>query len=141
MTTLFIADLHLTPEKPEAIKSFLHFLQTQAPTAEALYILGDLFEAWVGDDFIPPGVDFIVNSLAALTSSNVPVYVMHGNRDFLLGEGFAQQSGCELLPEYHIIDLYGTKTLLMHGDLLCTDDVEYMKFRQMVRNPQWQQDF
>lgn len=143
MTTKFIADLHLRPEQPDMVALFVKFLheQSQDPELEALYILGDLFEAWIGDDFVPPGMDVAVNAITQLTNSGVQVYFMHGNRDFLIGEVFAEQTGCQLLPEYHVMDLYGTPTLVMHGDLLCTDDVDYMNFRKMVRNPEWQQDF
>ncbi len=143
MTTKFIADLHLRPEQPDMVALFVKFLHEQSldPELEALYILGDLFEAWIGDDFVPPGMDVAVNAITQLTNSGIQVYFMHGNRDFLIGEVFAEQTGCQLLPEYHVMDLYGTPTLVMHGDLLCTDDVDYMNFRKMVRNPEWQQDF
>lgn len=143
MTTKFIADLHLNPEHPEIARLFMGFLQQQSreKDLEALYILGDLFEAWIGDDFIPPGMDAVVAGLKQFTQSGIKTYIMHGNRDFLLGDAFANETGCQLLPEYEVIDLYGTPTLLMHGDLLCSDDVDYMKFRQMVRNEQWQKEF
>lgn len=143
LTTKFIADLHLSPEHPEIIQLFVGFLQQQAQenNLDALYILGDLFEAWIGDDFIPPGMDVVVAGLKQFTQTGIKTCVMHGNRDFLLGETFANETGCQLLPEYQVIDLYGTPTLLMHGDLLCSDDVDYMNFRQMVRNEQWQNDF
>jgi UDP-2,3-diacylglucosamine hydrolase len=143
MSIKFIADLHLRPEQPAMVQLFLQFLQDQAHDndLEALYILGDLFEAWIGDDFVPPGVDTVMAALSHLTGKGIPVYFMHGNRDFLVGDEFAARTGCQLLPEFHVIDLYGTATLLMHGDLLCTDDLDYMKFRNMVRNTQWQQEF
>jgi UDP-2,3-diacylglucosamine hydrolase len=143
MSIKFIADLHLRPEQPEMVQLFLRFLHDQSldNQLEALYILGDLFEAWIGDDFVPPGVDTVMAALSQLTGNGIPVYFMHGNRDFLVGDEFSARTGCQLLPEYHVVDLYGTPTLLMHGDLLCTDDVDYMKFRNMVRNPLWQQDF
>ena len=138
MTTLFISDLHLAPERPAIIGLFLKFLQTRAVHAEALYILGDLFEYWIGDDAgRAPEVQPLTAALRALTQSGVPVYVMHGNRDFLLGQEFESVTGCKLLPDPSIIDLYGERVLLMHGDTLCTDDVDYLKFRAMVRNPQW----
>lgn len=142
MSVKFIADLHLRPEQPEIVHLFLRFLQEQLQDQEleALYILGDLFEAWIGDDFVPAGVDTVLAALRQLSQST-DVYFMHGNRDFLIGDGFAAQTGCELLPDHHVMELYGTPTLLMHGDLLCSDDVDYMNFRQMVRNPQWQQEF
>jgi len=138
VTTLFISDLHLAPERPAIIGLFLQFLKTRAPQAEALYILGDLFEYWIGDDAgRTPEVQLLTQALRTLTSSGVPVYVMHGNRDFLLGQEFESVTGCKLLPDPSIIDLYGERVLLMHGDTLCTDDVDYLKFRTMVRNPQW----
>ncbi|MGD8594557.1 MAG: UDP-2,3-diacylglucosamine diphosphatase, partial [Gammaproteobacteria bacterium] len=143
MSTKFIADLHLRPEKPDMVALFVKFLHEQSldPELQALYILGDLFEAWIGDDFVPPGMDAAVNAISQLTNSGIDTYFMHGNRDFLIGDAFAAQTGCQLLPEYHVMNLYGTPTLLMHGDLLCTDDTDYLKFRKMVRNPLWQQDF
>ena len=109
--------------------------------ADALYILGDLFEAWLGDDLVPPEYEPALQALRKLTAQNVPVYVAHGNRDFLLADGFIDQTGCELLSESTTIDLYGEPTLLVHGDTLCTDDVEYQKFRQLVRDPHWQREF
>ena len=142
MTTLFISDLHLSPERPAIAALFLGFLRERARTARALYILGDLFEYWIGDDASQqPGVQPLLAALRALTDSGVQVFVMHGNRDFLLGNGFADQTGCRLIPDPTIIDLYGERVLLMHGDTLCTDDVDYLKFRAMVRNPQWVQMF
>ncbi len=141
MSTLFISDLHLSGERPDIIKLFLGFMETRARQSDALYILGDLFEVWLGDDFIPPDAQTVVNALHDYSNSDRKLYVMHGNRDFLMGDQFAELTGCTLLPDPHIIDLYGTKTLLGHGDLLCTDDVDYMQFRQQVRNGEWQADF
>jgi UDP-2,3-diacylglucosamine hydrolase len=141
VTTLFIADLHLSEQRPHIVELFLQFLREEAAGAEALYILGDLFEVWLGDDAVPPFLHPVVAALAALPQRGVPVYVMVGNRDFLLGAGFEALSGCTLLPDPMVIDLYGTPTLLMHGDTLCTDDVEYQRFRALVRSPQWQTDF
>jgi UDP-2,3-diacylglucosamine hydrolase len=138
MTTLFISDLHLSAERPAITALFLDFLRNRARSAEALYILGDLFEYWIGDDVASqPEYRPLIEGLRELTASGVPVYVMHGNRDFLLGAGFEQETGCRLIPDPTEISLYGEKTLLMHGDLLCTDDVAYLKFRTMVRNPDW----
>lgn len=139
MTTLFIADLHLSGERPGIIRLFQTFLKDEASRAEALYILGDLFEAWLGDDAVQPDMVDVLTDIKQLTESGVPVYVMVGNRDFLLGEEFENMTGCTLLPDPSIINLYGTDTLLMHGDTLCTDDVDYQAFRKQVRNPQWQQ--
>lgn len=140
-TTLFISDLHLDSDRPEVVDLFLEFLARRATQAEALYILGDFFEIWIGDDDLSPLARTVIDQLRTLTGGGVPVYVMVGNRDFLIGEGFARSSGCQLLPDPTVIDLYGTPTLLVHGDSLCTDDVEYQTFRAQVRNPQWQQSF
>jgi len=141
MSTLFISDLHLTEQRPNIIALFLDFLREEASQAEALYILGDLFEAWLGDDAVTPGMQPILDGLAHLTASNVAVYVIVGNRDFLLGGQFEKNTGCKLIPDPSIINLYGTDTLLMHGDTLCTDDVDYQKFRKQVRDPAWQSAF
>jgi len=139
--TLFIADLHLHPQQPAILELFFKFLNTRASQAAALYIIGDLFEAWVGDDEDIPAYLQVTAALQALTQQGVAVYVMHGNRDFLIGTDFAQQTGCQLLDDPSVIDLYGTPTLVMHGDTLCTQDVAYQAFRQQVRNPAWQQFF
>jgi UDP-2,3-diacylglucosamine hydrolase len=136
--TLFISDLHLDPERPVITDLFLTFLKGRAARAEALYILGDLFEAWVGDDDDAPMNQAVCRSLKACNDSGTAVYIMHGNRDFLLGPVFAEQSGTTLLEDPVRIDLYGIPTVLMHGDLLCTDDTEYLAFRKMVRDPGWQ---
>ena len=141
MCTLFIADLHLSSERPAIGGLVLKFLLEQAPQAEAVYILGDLFEAWIGDDDQSDMNLSVCQGLRQCAASGTPVFVMHGNRDFLLGERFAQQSNTTLLQDPTLIDLYGTPTLLMHGDLLCTDDTEYMSFREMVHDPQWQTGF
>jgi len=136
--TLFISDLHLDPERPAITDLFLDFLGTRAVGSEALYILGDLFEAWIGDDDSGTMNDAVCHGLKVCTEAGTPVFVMHGNRDFLLGAAFAERCGCTLLNDPARIELYGTPTLLMHGDLLCTDDTEYMSFRDMVRDPGWQ---
>lgn len=138
--TLFISDLHLDRERPEIIRLFADFLITQAPEADALYILGDLFEYWIGDDQSITGLEIIIEQLHTLTSQT-PVFFQHGNRDFLIGETFAKQTGILLLPETQMVDLYGQSALLMHGDSLCTDDIEYQKLRVMLRNNQWQTQF
>jgi UDP-2,3-diacylglucosamine hydrolase len=137
--TLFIADLHLALEKPTITQHFLAFLQNQATKAEALYILGDLFDLWVGDDDVTPPITSIKQHLKRLTDSGVKVYFQQGNRDFLLGAQFCQQTGIVLLGEYAVIDLYGIKTLLTHGDLLCTDDTAYQAFREKSHAKSWQQ--
>lgn len=136
--TLFISDLHLDPERPAVTALFLEFLAARAREADALYILGDLFEAWIGDDDASPLNLEVIQGIRACVDAGTPVFVMHGNRDFLLGERFAAQSGCVLLADPARIDLYGVPTLLMHGDLLCTDDTEYLAFREMVRDGGWQ---
>ena len=139
MATLFISDLHLSAERPDITALFIRFLNNEARQAEALYILGDLFEAWLGDDMVLPEYVDAIAAMKALSDSGVPVFIMHGNRDFLLGEKFTAMSGTTLLDDPSRIDLYGAPTLLLHGDTLCTDDVKYQKFRAMVRNPAWQQ--
>ena len=137
---LFVSDLHLDPERPAVTALFLEFLADRASDAEALYILGDLFEAWLGDDDDSPHSRAVCEGLRACAAGGTPVYIMHGNRDFLLGDVFAEQSGARLLEDPSVIELYGTLTLLMHGDLLCTDDTAYMAFRKMVHDPAWQAD-
>ena len=140
--SLFISDLHLSPDTPAATDTLLRFLRETAPAADALYVLGDLFEYWIGDEGLAqPFAMQVAKAFRAVSDGGVPVYFMHGNRDFLIGERFAQTSGMQLLPDPTRVDLYGTPTLLMHGDTLCSDDVEYQKFRSMVRNPAWQQAF
>jgi UDP-2,3-diacylglucosamine hydrolase len=138
--TLFISDLHLDPERPAVTELFLELLARRARTADAIYILGDLFEAWVGDDDNSPMNQAVCDALKKCATSGTPVFIMHGNRDFLLGTQFAEASGCTLLDDPALVDLYGTPTLVMHGDLLCTDDREYMAFRTMVRDTEWQRD-
>lgn len=137
MATLFVSDLHLEPARPAITALFLEFLQGRARRAEALYILGDLFEAWVGDDDDAELGQVIADALRALSDSGVPLFFIHGNRDFLLGPRFAAASGMQLLPETTVIELAGEPILLMHGDTLCTDDTEYQKFRARVRAPAW----
>ena len=140
MAILFISDLHLTRERPNITQLFIKFLNEQANKAEALYILGDLFEVWLGDDMILPDYQDAIASIKKLTNSGIPVYIMYGNRDFLMRDRFEVLTGAKLIHEPHIIDLYGQPTLLLHGDTLCTDDIEYQKLRTMVRNPEWQDD-
>lgn len=141
MTTWFISDLHLEPSRPASIQQLFTFLQQIGGNADALYILGDFFEFWVGDDYLdtPEGqaITPLIQALRAVSDSGVPIYFMHGNRDFMLGERFALDTGCTMLPEQQVIDLYGTPTLIMHGDTLCTDDVDYQKARAVFRNPKW----
>lgn len=135
MATLFIADLHLHTEEPAITAGFLRFLRGEARTADALYILGDLFEAWIGDDDPEPLHREIAKEIKALVDSGVPCSFIHGNRDFLLGKRFARESGMTLLPEEQVLDLYGRKVLIMHGDTLCTDDTGYLAFRAKVHQP------
>ena len=141
MTTLFISDLHLDPSRPEIIAIFRRFIADEAVNADALYILGDLFEAWIGDDADDETGKQFVAAMRPLREARKPCFYMHGNRDFLLGERFAREAGMTLLPDPSIINLYGTPTLLMHGDSLCTDDAAYQAFRQQSRAPAWQRAF
>ncbi|MCK2147983.1 UDP-2,3-diacylglucosamine diphosphatase [Marinobacter alexandrii] len=139
MTTLFISDLHLEESRPDITDAFLGFLQEKAHGVEKLYILGDFFEAWIGDDERTPLQEQIAAALRAVSESGTEIFLMHGNRDFLIGHDFCDRAGATLLDDPTVVDLYGTATLLMHGDSLCTADVEYQKFRANMRNPQWQQ--
>lgn len=141
MASLFISDLHLDPARPQITRLFGDFIDRDARGADALYILGDLFEAWVGDDDPSDTGAFVAERLAALAASGVPVYFMHGNRDFLVGEAYARRAGMQLLTDPTLIDLHGRPALLMHGDTLCTDDLAYQQFRTQTRNPAWQQHF
>lgn len=140
--TLFISDLHLDSSRPEILNLFRSFLESiDPPSCDALYILGDLFEAWVGDDQTDP---FSQDALAALRKSaarGVPLFFMHGNRDFLAGNGFADATGCRLIDDPVVVPVQGTGTVLTHGDGLCTADIEYQEFRKTVRGDAWQQDF
>lgn len=141
MTLLFVSDLHLDGSRPHITELFLRFLAGEARDAEALYLLGDVFEAWVGDDDPgEPGAS-VCAALKALAESGLPVFLMRGNRDFLYGQAMADRCGARLLPDPCVMDLHGTPTLLMHGDLLCTDDTAYQAFRRQVRDPAWQDRF
>jgi UDP-2,3-diacylglucosamine hydrolase len=133
--TLFVSDLHLDAASPEIARQFHAFLGDEALSAEALYILGDLFEAWLGDDDPDPAARATVRALHSLTASGVPVFLMHGNRDFLIGERFCRETGATLLPDGAVVELYGERAVLMHGDALCTDDASYQRLRRIVRNP------
>lgn len=141
MTALFISDLHLTAGDAETTRRFTDFLDGPARAARELYILGDLFEAWIGDDDDDPRLEPIVAAIARLTASGVACAIMHGNRDFLLGPKFCAATGTRLLGDFERIDLFGRKVLLTHGDLLCSDDTRYMTLRAELRSPQWQRDF
>ena len=133
--SLFIADLHLDAQRPSLVSAFENFLRAEARDAETLYILGDLFESWIGDDDRAQGLEGALAALRELTQSGVAVRFLHGNRDFLLGTAFARRMGMELLPQRQVLDLYGTPTLLEHGDLLCTDDIAYQRYRRRIRHP------
>jgi UDP-2,3-diacylglucosamine hydrolase len=141
MHTFFISDLHLDDRRPETTAMLIEFLLEEAVTADALYILGDLFEFWLGDDVPSKCSMDVANALSDLSKQGVPCFFMHGNRDFLVRDSYAKLAGIELLADEHVIDLYGERVLLMHGDSLCTDDVPYQQFRAVVRNPAWQQEF
>ena len=136
--TYFIADLHLSENRPHLLALFRQFMQGQAPEAEKLYILGDLFDFWIGDDEQSDLISEVQQLIKHLTEQGVPCYFQHGNRDFLIGKKFANACGLTLLPTYQVIDLYGTPTLLCHGDTLCVDDVKYQQYRKKVHQ-KWRQ--
>ena len=141
MAALFISDLHIDASRPAITEQFLSFLGAEARDADALYILGDLFESWIGDDAPDIAQSAAIAGIHALTSRGVPCFVMHGNRDFLLSEQFCRLSGAELVPDPLIVTLYGEPVLVMHGDALCTDDHAYQRLRATVREPDWQKRF
>ncbi|WAJ39732.1 UDP-2,3-diacylglucosamine diphosphatase [Pseudomonas sp. GOM7] len=132
---LLISDLHLEEKRPDITRAFLHFLATRARQAEALYILGDFFEVWIGDDGMTPFQHEIARALRELNDTGTRIYLMHGNRDFLIGKRFCREAGCTLLSDPHKVQMNGEPVLLMHGDSLCTLDVGYMKLRRWLRNP------
>jgi UDP-2,3-diacylglucosamine hydrolase len=136
--SLFISDIHLSPARPQVTRCFLAFLEQRATSAQSLYILGDLFDYWVGDDDCSAPRQQIIKSLKQLSNSGVEVFLLHGNRDFLIADQFAQQTGIRLLEDCTTINLYQHSVLLMHGDLLCTDDHQYQQFRQLSRTDEWQ---
>ncbi|MDI9245783.1 UDP-2,3-diacylglucosamine diphosphatase [Marinobacter sp. CHS3-4] len=139
MTIRFISDLHLEESRPDITDAFLAFLKDKAMNIDALYILGDFFEAWIGDDEKTPLQETVAAALRDVNASGTDIYLMHGNRDFLIGQDYCDRCRATLLDDPTVVDLYGTPYLLMHGDSLCTADVEYQKFRANMRNPQWQQ--
>jgi len=141
VATLFISDLHIDASRPAITEQFLKFLRTEAAHAEALYILGDLFESWVGDDAADPAQAAAIAGLRTLALRGVACFVMHGNRDFLLATQFCSASGATLLPDPLIVTLYGEPVLVMHGDALCTDDLPYQRLRATVRDADWQREF
>ncbi len=138
--TLFISDLHLHETRPQTTDAFFRFMEGEARNAEALYILGDLFEYWVGDDQLDhdPLAIQVVDALKRLANAGVSTYFMHGNRDFLISERFANTTGLTLLSDPTLITINDQRILLLHGDTLCTDDIAYQQFRQQARNPAWQ---
>lgn len=135
MTTLFISDLHLCPERPAVNQAFFNFLQTHAVEADALYILGDLFEAWIGDDDPAPLSRQVIRALHALTDGGTQLFFLHGNRDFAIGKRFARETGATLLTDHALVTIGDEQALVLHGDTLCTDDIAYQKFRRRIRNP------
>lgn len=140
--SLFISDLHLCDSRPNITQDFIGFLKETAVKAQALYILGDLFEYWAGDDAIKAGYQqTVISALKALNIHGVKLFFMHGNRDFLLGDAFAQATLGTILPDPSLLHLYGKPVLLSHGDRLCTDDIAYQQFRSQVRSPAWQSQF
>ena len=140
--SLFISDLHLSQGHPRSTELFLRFAADIAPKAEALFILGDLFEYWAGDDDLDdPFHQHITGTLRELNAHGTRIFIMHGNRDFLMDEELGSACNATLLEDPTMIDLYGTPTLLTHGDTLCTDDTEYQRFRKLVRDDAWQTQF
>ncbi len=138
MSTLFVSDLHLEADRPDIGNQFIDFLRTDATEADDLYILGDLFEAWVGDDDPNSHYANIKMAIRKVVDKGIPVYFMHGNRDFMIGRQFANETGVEILSDPYPVQMYGQKALLSHGDALCTDDTQYQRVRVMTRNPDWQ---
>lgn len=142
MHTLFISDLHLCADRPHSNRQFFDFVATTARQAEALYVLGDLFESWVGDDDLAdPFNAAVADAFGTLAGHSVPVFFMHGNRDLLIGAAFTARCSAQLVSDPTLLELYGTPTLIMHGDTLCTDDIDYQKFRIYARDPENQQKF
>jgi len=138
LRSLFISDLHLSEDRPAANERFFAFIEDTAFRADALYVLGDLFEYWIGDDDLADPFNAVITGFfRRLTQGGTQLYFMHGNRDFLVGGGFAAATGATLLPDPSIVD----GVLLMHGDTLCTDDLEYQAWRETARSPQWQRAF
>jgi len=138
---LFISDLHLSPERPDTTRLFLRFLRERAAQAASLFILGDLFDAWVGDDDKRPPIPEIVAAMKHLSTSGCQLFFISGNRDFLIGDAFARATGCSLLPDTHVLPLAGFRALLMHGDLLCSDDRDYQAWRLRLRHPDFIGEF
>lgn len=132
---LFVSDMHLQENRPVLTRAFLHFLKTDAPQAKVLYLLGDIFNLWVGDDAMTDFHREVAKALKELANQGTEVFIMHGNRDFTLGQDFCRQAGCTLLKDPCVIEPFGEPILLMHGDLLCTQDVGYQRMRRVLHNP------
>jgi len=145
MRTVFISDLHLTEKRPDITQALFSFIQRECINSDratsALYILGDFFEAWIGDDCSTPLVEEVKVHLKTITNAGIDLYIMHGNRDFLIGQSFCNDIGAQLIEDGTIIHLNKQPVILMHGDTLCTQDIQYLAFREVVRNPSWQHDF
>ena len=141
MSSCFISDLHLDHKREDIKKAFFKFLESEAYEFKNLYILGDLFEVWIGDDFEDDFTNQVISKLKNFSQSNKNIYIMHGNRDFLLGEKFAEKCGAKLIPDPLILDGKGKKIMLSHGDIFCTDDLEYQDFKEKVRNEKWKIEF
>ena len=141
-SSLFVSDLHLSEDRPAANERFIAFAEETAAGADALYVLGDLFEYWIGDDDLTEPFNAVMAGFfARLVRGGVAVFVMHGNRDFLMGQRFCQETGAQLLADPTVVEMGGVKTLLMHGDTLCTDDADYQQWRRIARSDRWQRDF
>lgn len=138
MTILFVSDIHISEKNPEIGEQFIDFLEKQARQSEALYILGDLFDYWLGDDDPNPEYKKIKSALTQYTNKEIPTYFMHGNRDFLIGGSFANETGIKIISDPSIIELYGEKILISHGDMFCVDDIAYQSGRKLTRSPNWQ---
>ncbi len=141
MSVVFASDLHLEPRRPGSIEQFTAFCERVAREADRLYVLGDLFEAWIGDDDDDAELKPILAAMRSVADRGVACFFMHGNRDFLVGEGFAEATGCRLMDEFETIEAHGRRILLTHGDLLCTDDERYMQLRATIRDPAWRAEF
>ncbi len=141
MRSLFLSDLHLDERHPAVIARFVRLLREAAAQADAVYILGDLFELWIGDDHVEPGLTCVLNALRTLSDGGTRLSIMRGNRDFLLGGAFAERTGCRLIEDPCLIELAGGSALLCHGDALCSDDADYQAFRLRVRDADWQRAF
>ena len=139
MTTLFLSDLHVSDQHPEISEHLEEFLLEEGSKADTIFVLGDLFEYWLGDDDPNPLFKEIKQLFKKLSDKNISIFFMHGNRDFLIGESFAEETGCHILHDPHVIDLYGKKILISHGDIFCTDDKEYQLFRNQTRDPAWKE--